>query len=514
MKTFRILVVICLLLFLLGSFALFIFTTTFDAQRFKALLISQISAQTGRETEMANLDLSFSLSRGLFLHVQEFSLWDDAQFSQDVLLSVADLKLDLDIVSFLTQKKIAVSHVTIESPRINLVRDEKGELNIQALASMMQHPSDKKKKPDQGTASVPGVSRKDIPKFPELLVRAIRIEQGSLTFVDKAQAQVIQMELKNIALDIDGLSSLAPCKFTLIGSVLSDARNLQVRGQGQLNLKNLQVRFDDVQAQLDLSAIDLNELEKAVPSLKAADWGLAMQGKMQTFISQAVIGQDGLLLLAGTGKITQDAFNLEKLSLFIKGTVDYEVSEKDIQFRDIALSMGGGGFASGEARIDDYLKQQKYFIDLNVKDIPLHRSIPEFGPQAHFQGTLNGQVNFQGEGFKLDKLFSSLAGEGKLNIAPGTIENFNIFRFILSQITMLPELDQVLIKNLPESSRKPFEQRGSVFENIAVKARLSEGQLIIDEADFVSSAYSAQAQGQFDGEKNMSFSATLFARRP
>lgn len=515
MKTFKIIAAICLLLFLLGSLAVLIFTATFDNQRFKAQLTSQLSTRLGRVVHMDKLNLSFSLFRGVFLNVRGFHIMDDAQFSPDVLLGIADLKLDINLLVFLTQKKVVISHIAVSGPRLNLVRNEEGMFNIQALASSPTPSSEKKSganaKPQPVSQPSPP-PKKDTPNLPQLLVRAIRIEDGALTFTDHVQSQPLRVELKNMTLDVAGLSSTSPFKFIFECSMFSDERNLDIRGQGQLNLKNLQVRLDDVAVNFDISAIDTAALETAVPGIKSSEWGLTMQGRVETLISQMVVGSDGLLLLAGTGRAVVDALNLEKVPFLTKGAIEYEISEKDVQVRKIDLAVGGGSLA-GQVRLDDYLKQQKYFLDLDLKDIDLARSIPEFGPQAQFQGVLSGHLKLNGHGFQPEKIFSDLAGEGQILIAPGTLENFNILRFILSQITVLPRLDDVLIKNLPEPARKEFEKRGTVFENIEIKTILVKENIVVEQADFVSSVFSLTAQGQMDPGRNISFSANLYVSK-
>ena len=66
--------------------------------------------------------------------------------------------------------------------------------------------------------------------------------------------------------------------------MLSEDHNLEMKGQGQLDLKNLQVRLDNVRMNLDFSTIAINELEKAIPSLKPSDLGLTLKGQMETVI--------------------------------------------------------------------------------------------------------------------------------------------------------------------------------------------------------------------------------------
>src|SRR3989338_2966753 len=303
------------------------------------------------------------------------------------------------------------------------------------------------------------------------------MENGQLSFTDKVQAPPIKVELKDIDLNVVGLSSTSPFKFTLGSSIFSEEHNLQIKGQGQLDLKTLQVRLDEVKIDFDFSNIAGNELEKAVPSLKASEWGLTMKGKMDTLISQVVVGQEGLLLLAGTGKIAKAKFELTKIPITIEGGMDYEISEKDVHIPNIAFNVDQG-FVTGQARLDDYLKQQKYYCNLQFKDFALKKNLPQFGPQANFYGLLNGQLKINGQGFQAEKLLTGLGGEGQINIAQGAIDNFNLLRFVLSKMTMLPKLDEILVDNLPEQYKKQLEQKGTVFDAIDIKTTLKEGNIL------------------------------------
>ena len=293
MKTFKIILVLCFVLIFVASAALFIFIGTFDSQRFKTQLTGQLSAQFERQVEMEDLQLSFSLFRGLFLAVKNFRIMDAPEFSPRALFGVETLNLDVNIFSFLTQKKIIVSRILIESPELNLVRNQEGVLNIQAL-SPQPKPSPDAPAGKSG-ASSGGQTKKETSQLPALLIHSVQVESGQMTFVDNSQDPSIVLILKDIALEVVGLSSTTPFKFTAGSSMFSETPNLKIKGQGQLDPKTLQVRLDNVKADFDLSAIKIDELEGGIPSLKASEWGLTLRGAIETLIRQVVVGQEGVL---------------------------------------------------------------------------------------------------------------------------------------------------------------------------------------------------------------------------
>ena len=323
MKIFKTIVIIGLALIMLGSVGLFILIKTFDAGRFKDQLTSQLSAQLNRKVEMEKLNLSFSLFQGFFLAVEKFQVADDAKFSNGPLLSVGEIRLDVNILTFLTERKVVVSHITVISPEINLVRNADGIVNIQALGpkEKITSPVEEKRDPSAAAPAPSGkkapADKKEIPNLPQLLIRAIRLENGKLTFVDKVEEPSITITIDGIALHVVDLSSTSPFKFTLGSSVLSQNQNLEIKGQGQLDLKTQQVRLDDVKINFDLSAITMSELEKAAPSLKPSELGLTIKGKMDTVVSQMVAGPEGLLLLAATGKISNAKIDAPKVPLSV-----------------------------------------------------------------------------------------------------------------------------------------------------------------------------------------------------
>ena len=507
---------ICLVLILFVTLALFIFIKTFDTTHFKDQLSNQLSVQLDRKVSIDKLDLSFSFFRGLFLSVHDLQIVDDRAFSAENLFSVGEVKLDIDILAFLIQKKVVVGSISVDSPRISVVRDSKGVLNIQKPGA---HPIEALPLEKEKTTETPKPSRslsspkKETPRFPQLLVRAIRIDKGQLNFADHTQNPPIALELKNITLSIVGLSSNTPFKFTLGASMLSEEeQNIEVKGQGQLDLKTLQIRLDNVKVGVDLDQIAIKKLEQAVPSLKAAEWGLSLKGKMETTVSQMVMGAEGLLLLAATGTVSKTQFNLPNIPLSITGGMDYEISEKDVQISHIAFMINQGSL-SGQVRLDDYLKEQKYFMNLETKNIDLMKSLPELGPQVNFQGKLNGFFKLNGKGFRPDKLREALGGEGQIDIAQGVVNNFNILKFILSKMTILPKLDEVLLNNLPEKYKEQLEQKGTVFDNISIKTSFKKGDIMVDRAELVSLAFSLVAQGRIDRSQNMDFKASLYVAK-
>ena len=133
MKRFKIVILICVALVFFAGAGLFIFVKTFDTTHFKDQLSNQLSAQLNRKVEIGKLDLSFSILKGMFLAVEQFTIKDDPRFSNDAFFRVAQINLNIDVLAFLTEKKVIVSNISVISPEINLMRDETGRLNVENM---------------------------------------------------------------------------------------------------------------------------------------------------------------------------------------------------------------------------------------------------------------------------------------------------------------------------------------------------------------------------------------------
>ena len=188
--------------------------------------------------------------------------------------------------------------------------------------------------------------------------------------------------------------------------------------------------------------------------------------------------------------------------------MDFEVSEKDVNVPNMAFKIGEGSLG-GQLRIDEYLKQQRYFCNLEFKNVLLAKSLPEFGPQVNFHGQLNGLLKLNGQGFKPDKFLAGLSGESQLDIQQGVIENFNILKFILSKISMFPQLVDVLDNNLPEEYKTEVNQNRTVFDKIDVKTTVKEGNVLVERGEFMSPAFSLNTQGRIDRDQSLNLTAVL-----
>ena len=138
-------IVVVTILFFVGTF---VFLKTVDLNRFKARITEQISRSINRDVSMKHVSFNFSINRGITLHISGLSVMDISDFSTDPMLYIDSSHLDVDILPFILRRQILVSKIELDSLRVNLIRNDKGEINFQELAQIQNgesDPSDTKK---------------------------------------------------------------------------------------------------------------------------------------------------------------------------------------------------------------------------------------------------------------------------------------------------------------------------------------------------------------------------------
>ena len=201
-------IVVVTILFFVGTF---VFLKTVDLNRFKARITEQISRSINRDVSMKHVSFNFSINRGVTLNISGLSVMDISDFSTDPMLYIDSSHLDVDILPFILRRQILVSKIELDSLRVNLIRNDKGEINFQELAQIQNgesDPSDTKKAvvspPENALENGTKKKPKDL-NFKEILIRSIRITDGTFIFTDHMASPSVTIPVTEIEFQISNL---------------------------------------------------------------------------------------------------------------------------------------------------------------------------------------------------------------------------------------------------------------------------------------------------------------------
>ena len=103
-----------------------------DANRFRPMLESRLSAALAREVKVGNLKLSL-LSGGVT--ADELSISDDPAFSKTAFVQAKSLHAGVDLLALIFSRAVRVTSLTIEQPQIWLLQGPSGDWNFSSLGA-------------------------------------------------------------------------------------------------------------------------------------------------------------------------------------------------------------------------------------------------------------------------------------------------------------------------------------------------------------------------------------------
>jgi len=98
--------------------------------QFRPTIEEKASAALGRKVQLGNLSLSLI---GGSLSAEDLSIGDDPKFSPTPFLTAKSLKVGVEIFPLIFSKTLNVTGITIDSPRVTLLRNAAGQWNYSTL---------------------------------------------------------------------------------------------------------------------------------------------------------------------------------------------------------------------------------------------------------------------------------------------------------------------------------------------------------------------------------------------
>ena len=381
----------------------------------KTLIIDYLTKATGREVTLGSV--YYNPLRGIVL--RNLAISDDPKYKRK-FLEVEKLYLNILYIPLLQEKKLVISSVRIDSPKIALTVDNQNKWNFQSLAFLNQP------KTADGQMNT--------------LVNSVIISNARIAFEDLATEPAFRKELK----DMDFQASLSyPLKIKYrLSSEMDIKQDNSLSADGQ---------FDPVKKSatlnLKLKEIPLAEFQPYYAGLPFK----TLAGNLSGNIS-ASYAQDNSLTVATVSSVT--GLNLGREDYTAQGAIDLS-GKMSLDLRDKTgakmpcvinaaakltkielisknFSVKGDVDANGKFSFDlkDKTVQLKYTADTQLRDTKLS-GVPVFGVIDR----INGKIYFDETKLWTDML-KGLA-KGFDCVFSGTIKDYNDPRLNLTAKTDL-----------------------------------------------------------------------------
>src|ERR1043166_2293042 len=103
-----------------------------DANQFRPALSTRMSDALGRRVEIGSLKISW-LAGGVA--AEDVVIMDDAQFTKEPFVTAKSVSIGVDLMPLIFSRSLRVQSVTLDHPRVALIRSNKGTWNFSSLGS-------------------------------------------------------------------------------------------------------------------------------------------------------------------------------------------------------------------------------------------------------------------------------------------------------------------------------------------------------------------------------------------
>lgn len=534
MKIFKTTIFSLLGLILIGVIVLAVLIVTFDISDYKSRIIQELSSALSREVRIDQLRLDLKFDKGLTIVVKGLSIADDLSFSREEVVTADRIYLNMNIPDLIFHRQIVIAKIEISSPRVHLVRNKEGLVNIQTLFAKNTGDKGIGKIPQEqfppvtGVASTPARANgvKAAIVIPQMLIRGVSIENGAVTFMDESLEPSLTVPLQQIDFQATRLSFEKPFPFEARARLWADQQNITLDGEIVLDIKNNQVNLEKVKLGTDLSLLRL----RTMPFYGVLKEQLLLEGDIDgKLILQDITlraDQNGLAAFSVNGELSggRASSGLLKQPLEdIHGR--FHVDESNIAINQLAAAYASGT-VSGQGRWSDYGKSNMLMLNLHVDGVQMGELIPradmpvlsDNGKPLGIEGGIYAVFDAEGHGTQLPALREALQGDGSMEIHGGKLLNINLLRFVLDKLSFIPDLVQKVEVNLPQRYKNglqlpvgsPWEEE-TVLERVVLTAKFKD-QVLFFNVEVQANGFAITASGNLDLDQTIALTADFFIR--
>jgi len=191
-----------------------VLVVTFDADRYRPQLISQLEQAMGRPVTLDRIALGWQ--QGLAIQLHGFAIYERAGDSEPLVrVESADAVVNL---TRLLQREIEISSVVLQRPVVRILRDANGVINVLGLAAVTSPTAASGQTTTVGDASV------------AFRIGALRIQGGTLEWHDASVDPPVALSITALNVDLGHLAPGKPVDLELTGSFAADAKNIRLSG--------------------------------------------------------------------------------------------------------------------------------------------------------------------------------------------------------------------------------------------------------------------------------------------
>ncbi len=436
------------------------FIATFDAERYRPLIVTKLESAIGMPAQLDEISLDWS--GGLALRLGGLSIFSAPDRSGEPAIHVESASARIRLWPLL-QRNVRVGVVTLVRPVVRLTRDHDGTLRIPGINACMDISPTTAHAATTTTAALP------------LLINLVLIEDGVLWLRDFGSTPPRELQIADIDARLTNVSAIGPIQCQLRLAAFSTQQNISFSGSVVPPSTTHPASIQDVRLEIDTDNLQLDALGLWIPTLEEV--GLKrLKGQLVATVDRVDISPAGLrnitgqlLLDGGTIAIAQLNSALERLTLVA------DVHGDRLELEHLSAHVGDG-LVSVTGTVTELHTQPLASIDSTLEGLLLDQLLLNTAAdQPQLRGKLSGSFHGTARGVSWPQVSQSLAGDAQVELNDGVVENLNVLREVFDSLSMLPGLVQRLHARLPVEYQAKLEATDTVLEPILLQATASDG---------------------------------------
>ncbi|VAW48867.1 hypothetical protein MNBD_GAMMA03-135 [hydrothermal vent metagenome] len=448
MKFLKIFFIIILIFIVLSGIGLFVFIKTFDINKYKSQITSELSEALGRDVDVAAMALNFAMDKGFRFEIKDILIAGDTP--ELPLIKANVIYLDINISEIISSKSISLALVVGKEITINL------------------------------------------------------------SAKDSAESSPTALFIKHITFKASKIAMNTNFPFALDASLWRDKKNISLEGSVRIDQDKKEIYLKDTQFSLNLEDFVMEDVLKVVPSLKEAGIQGDLEGKVQLTIKEMVVSEEGLQHLRAQGQLVNGKVKLEALAYPVENIdIRFHMTEKDVLVDEMFLYLASGKI-QGRARVEDYWVKQNFNFNINFEDIHIGELVPEETLPVKVEGNLSGNMEGKGAGFSEEQLETMMRADGTLEVKSGKILDVNVLKIILSHLSKIPNVGVDFEENLPERYKKSLQLKDTILEKVEIESYIENAILFLKKGEVGLEGFTLLTKGQLNLAQHLVLEANGF----
>lgn len=186
-------------------------------------------------------------------------------------------------------------------------------------------------------------------------------------------------------------------------------------------------------------------------------------------------------------------------------------SPKRVSFKSLSLQALNGTFRGNGSWERGAKESWQLTLDSTIEAMDLKALLSQKFPRFkdHIEGRLNFKARLEGEGNNGSTSPESFHGQGETVVHGGRLKDFNLVERVLSKITGLPGLSDLLSSRASLHSRSLFQRQDTPFDTLFATFTVEGGRIHTRDFTLATPDYSIHGEGWIGFDKATEWNATL-----